>query len=55
MSSRGYLPPVADRDGSLRAQLEKIQAELGPDTSLADVIRKFIREDIERHNQGESL
>ena len=43
MSSRGYLPPVADRDGSLRAQLEKIQAELGPDTSLADVIRRALR------------
>lgn len=43
MSSRGYLPPVADKSGELRAQLEKIQAELGPDTSLADVIRRAIR------------
>jgi len=46
-----YLPQVQDRDGSLRAQLEAIRAEMGPDTSLADVIRKFIREGIERHNQ----
>ena len=52
MSSRGYLPPVADRDGSLRAQLEKIQAELGPDTSLADVIRTALREFIARRNEG---
>jgi hypothetical protein len=45
-----YLPQVQDRDGSLRAQLEVIRAEMGPDTSLADVIRRFIREGIDRHN-----
>jgi hypothetical protein len=44
MSSRGYLPPVADRDGSLRAQLEEIRAaEQDPDLSLADVVRRAIR------------
>jgi hypothetical protein len=32
MSSRGYLPPVADRNGELRVALEKIQAaEQDPD------------------------
>ncbi len=43
MSSRGYLPPVADRNGELREQLEELQAEAGPDVSLADVIRRAIR------------
>jgi hypothetical protein len=44
MSSRGYLPPVADRNGELRAALEKIQAaEQDPDVSLTDVIRRAIR------------
>jgi hypothetical protein len=43
MSSRGYLPPVADKSGELRAALEEIQTEMGPDTSLADVIRAAIR------------
>jgi hypothetical protein len=46
-----YLPQVQDRDGSLRAQLEVIRAEMGPDTSLADVIRQAMREFIARHNQ----
>ena len=32
------------RDGSLRAQPEEIRAEMGPDNSLADVIRMAIRE-----------
>ena len=47
-----YLPQVSDRDGTLRAQLEVIRAERGPDTSLADVIRMAIREFIDRHNRA---
>jgi hypothetical protein len=44
MTSRGYLPPVADRNGELRRQLEEIQAkEDDPDVSLADVVRRAIR------------
>lgn len=46
-----YLPQIQDRDDSLREQLEKIRAEMGPDVSLADVIRKAIREFIANHNQ----
>jgi hypothetical protein len=55
MTSRGYLPPVADRNGALRAQLESIRAEQDdPDVSLADVIRRALREYIARHNEGAS-
>lgn len=50
-----YLPQVQDRDGSLRAQLEVIRAEMGPDTSLADVIRKFIREGIGNYEAKKRL
>lgn len=46
-----YLPQVQDRDGSLRAALEKIQATQGPDRSLADVIRQAIREFIARNKE----
>ena len=46
-----YLPHVQDRDGSLWAHPEEIKAGMSPDTSLADVIRRFIREGIDRHNQ----
>jgi hypothetical protein len=51
MAKPGYLPQVYDKDGTLRKQLEVIRAEMGPDTSLADVIRRFIREGIARYNQ----
>jgi hypothetical protein len=48
------LPQVADRDGSLREQLDAIRAEMSPDTSLADVIRTAIREFIERQQKEHS-
>lgn len=51
MARRGYLPQIYDKDDALREQLEVIRAEMGPDTSLADVIRRFIREGIDRYNQ----
>lgn len=51
MSAAGYLPQVRDRDGSLRRELLSVQKEMGPDASLADVIRKLLREAIAaRHN-----
>jgi len=45
-----YLPQVQDRDGKSPAQLEVICAKLDPDASLADVIRRLIREGIARYN-----
>jgi hypothetical protein len=44
--------PARVRDPrKLRPQLENIRVELGPAVTLADVIRKFLREGIERHNR----
>lgn len=55
MSSKNYLPPVADRNGELRAQLESIQKQIGnPDITLADLVRRFIREGIERYQKEPS-
>jgi hypothetical protein len=51
MAKAGYLPQVSDRGDVLRQQLEAIRAEMGPDTSLADVIRKAIREFIARQKE----
>ena len=39
----------------LGGELEKISAELGEDVSLADVIRRFIREGIDRYDQQKEI
>lgn len=55
MSSRGTCRPVADRNGELRKQLEKIQAEQDdPDVSLADIVRRLLREGIARRKEAAS-
>jgi hypothetical protein len=54
MSTRKYLPPVADPGGKLRPQLEEIRAGLGEDVTLADVIRRFIREGIVRYHKNDT-
>lgn len=48
------LPAVRDRGNRLRTQLEAIRAADPDLPTLADVIRRFLREGIERHNQKES-
>lgn len=49
-AKRNYIGPVADPGGKLRPDVERIAAELGEDVTLADVIRRFIREGIANYD-----
>lgn len=48
-----YLPQVRDSGGKLRRELEEIRRRESPDTSLADLIRRALREYIERQKGAE--